>query len=88
MAAGACGAFVGTPSDVVLVRMTADGRLPKAERRNYKGVFDALSRIIREEGPTTLFRGVVPTIGRSMVLNGVQLASYSQVIISVNSFCL
>lgn len=27
--AGASGAFIGTPAEVVLVRMTADGRLPK-----------------------------------------------------------
>lgn len=27
--AGAIGAFVGTPAEVALVRMTADGRLPK-----------------------------------------------------------
>ncbi|XP_053990057.1 mitochondrial 2-oxoglutarate/malate carrier protein-like [Hylaeus volcanicus] len=27
--AGAVGAFVGTPAEVALVRMTADGRLPK-----------------------------------------------------------
>jgi len=26
--AGAVGAFVGTPADVALVRMTTDGRLP------------------------------------------------------------
>jgi len=26
--AGAMGAFVGTPADVALVRMTIDGRLP------------------------------------------------------------
>lgn len=27
--AGASGAFIGTPAEVVLVRMTSDGRLPK-----------------------------------------------------------
>lgn len=27
--AGATGAFVGTPAEVALVRMSADGRLPK-----------------------------------------------------------
>lgn len=28
MAAGSVGAFVGTPAEVALIRMTADGRLP------------------------------------------------------------
>ena len=72
------GALVGTPAEVSLIRMTSDGRLPAAERRGYKNVFDALIRISREEGLLTLWRGCVPTIGRAMVVNAAQLASYSQ----------
>lgn len=71
-------AFVGTPAEVSLIRMTADGRLPLAERRNYSGVFNALARITREEGVLTLWRGCIPTMGRAMVVNAAQLASYSQ----------
>ncbi|KAH9384667.1 hypothetical protein HPB48_026678 [Haemaphysalis longicornis] len=78
MVAGAVGAFFGTPAEISLIRMTADGRLPPAERRNYKNVFDALMRITKEEGVLTLWRGCVPTIGRAMVVNAAQLASYSQ----------
>lgn len=78
MTAGAVGAFVGTPAEVSLIRMTSDGRLPPAERRGYKNVFDALIRITREEGLFTLWRGCIPTIGRAMVVNAAQLASYSQ----------
>lgn len=78
IAAGATGAFVGTPAEVALVRMTADGRLPLAERRNYANVFHALYRITSQEGVLTLWRGAVPTIGRAMVVNAAQLASYSQ----------
>lgn len=50
MIAGAAGAIIGTPAEVALIRMTADGRLPIAERRNYSGVFNALIRMTREEG--------------------------------------
>lgn len=78
MTAGAVGAFFGTPAEVSLIRMTSDGRLPPAERRGYKNVFDALLRITREEGLFTLWRGCIPTIGRAMVVNAAQLASYSQ----------
>ena len=78
MTAGAVGAFIGTPAEVSLIRMTSDGRLPLAERRGYKNVFDALIRITREEGVLTLWRGCIPTIGRAMVVNAAQLASYSQ----------
>jgi len=53
MTAGATGAFVGTPAEVALIRMTSDGNLPANQRRNY-------------------------TMGRAMVVNAAQLASYSQ----------
>lgn len=71
-------AFIGTPAEVSLIRMTADGRLPVTERRNYTGVFNALSRMTREEGILILWRGCIPTMGRAMVVNAAQLASYTQ----------
>jgi len=89
MTAGACGAFVGTPAEVALIRMTADGRLPPAERRNYSSAFNALARITREEGLFTLWRGTIPTMSRAVVVNAAQLASYSQAkqsLISTNYF--
>lgn len=36
------GAVVGNPAEVALVRMTSDGRLPAAERRNYSNAFSAV----------------------------------------------
>ncbi|XP_017766619.1 PREDICTED: mitochondrial 2-oxoglutarate/malate carrier protein-like [Eufriesea mexicana] len=76
--AGCVAAIVGTPAEVALIRMTADGRLPIAERRNYKHAFNALFRIATEEGFLALWRGIIPTMGRAMVVNAAQLASYSQ----------
>ncbi|CAH2044183.1 unnamed protein product, partial [Iphiclides podalirius] len=78
IAAGAIGSFVGTPAEVALIRMTADGRLPKEQRRNYKNVADALMRIIKEEGVLKLWRGATPTVVRAMVVNAAQLGTYSQ----------
>ncbi|CAL8069213.1 unnamed protein product [Calicophoron daubneyi] len=78
MTSGVLGSFVGTPAEVCLIRMTSDGRLPVAERRNYKNVFNALARIFREEGLFALWRGAIPTMSRAAVVNGAQLASYSQ----------
>lgn len=78
LSAGGLGAVVGCPAEVILIRMTADGRLPMDQRRNYKHAFDAIARIAREEGVLVLWRGVTPTVLRAMVLNGAQLASYSQ----------
>jgi len=78
LTAGAIGAFCGTPADVALVRMTVDNRLPEAERRNYKSVFDAWKRIVGEEGVAALWTGCGPTIGRAMVVNVCQLCCQTQ----------
>eukprot|EP00045_Choanoeca_perplexa_P003335 m.29937 g.29937 ORF g.29937 m.29937 type:complete len:302 (+) comp11989_c1_seq3:170-1075(+) len=78
LAAGATGAVVGTPAEVALIRMSSDGSLPAAERRGYTGVGNALTRIAKEEGVATLWRGCAPTVARAMVLNATQLASYSE----------
>jgi len=78
MSAGGSAAFIGTPAEVALIRMTSDGLLPADKRRNYSSVFNALARIYKEEGLTTLWRGATPTIARAMVVNAAQLATYSQ----------
>lgn len=76
--AGGLGSFVGTPCDLVLVRMQADSTLPEAERRNYKNVFDAFKRIVSEEGVTSLWSGFGPTILRAMALNVAMLVTYDE----------
>lgn len=78
MAAGGFGSFIGTPCDLVLVRMQADSTLPEAERRNYKNVFDAFSRIVKEEGVTSLWNGAGPTILRACALNVAMLVTYDE----------
>ena len=76
LVAGSLGSFVGNPCDLALVRMQADTVLPEAERRNYKNVFDAFSRIVAEEGVTSLWKGAVPTMSRAVALNMSMLVSY------------
>ncbi|KAM0952555.1 putative mitochondrial carrier protein [Dioscorea sansibarensis] len=76
--AGAVGAAVGNPADVAMVRMQADGRLPAAQRRNYKSVVDAIGRMAREEGVTSLWRGSSLTVNRAMIVTASQLATYDQ----------
>lgn len=79
LTAGGLGALVGSPADLSLIRMQSDSTLPPEKRRNYKGVGDALMRIVKEEGPGGLFRGAGPTVVRAMSLNMGMLASNDQV---------
>ncbi|KAJ4851206.1 Mitochondrial uncoupling protein 5 [Turnera subulata] len=76
---GGVGAAVGNPADVAMVRMQADGRLPVAQRRNYKSVVDALSQMSKQEGITSLWRGSALTVNRAMIVTASQLASYDQI---------
>lgn len=76
--AGGIGAAVGNPADVAMVRMQADGRLPMAERRNYKSVVDAITQMSKSEGITSLWRGSSLTVNRAMLVTASQLASYDQ----------
>jgi solute carrier family 25 oxoglutarate transporter 11 len=77
--AGGFGSIVATPCDLVLVRMQADSTLPIEERRNYKGVFNAFSRIASEEGVTQLWNGAFPTMMRACALNVAQLVTFEEV---------
>ncbi|XP_062190885.1 mitochondrial uncoupling protein 5-like [Phragmites australis] len=76
--AGGVGAAVGNPADVAMVRMQADGRLPLAERRNYRSVGDAIGRMARNEGVRSLWRGSSLTVNRAMIVTASQLATYDQ----------
>ena len=60
------------------MRMGADSKKPEAERRNYKNVVDALTRISKEEGVAALWAGAAPTIARACLLNAGQLGVYSE----------
>lgn len=78
LTAGGLGALVGTPADLTLIRMQADSTLPAEQRRNYTGVMNAMSRIVKEDGVGGLFRGAGPTVVRAMALNMGMLASNDQ----------
>ena len=76
--AGGIGSMVGTPADLVLIRMQADSTLAAEKRRNYKNVFDAFSRIVREDGVLSCWKGCGPTVVRAMSLNLGMLVSYDE----------
>ncbi|KNH06676.1 hypothetical protein XU18_2504 [Perkinsela sp. CCAP 1560/4] len=75
---GGFAAFLSCPVDVAMVRMQADASAPIEKRRNYKNAYDALSRIYREEGALTFWRGSNPTVFRASVVGITQVGFYDQ----------
>ncbi|XP_031632012.1 mitochondrial dicarboxylate carrier [Contarinia nasturtii] len=78
-ASGAAGGFVGTPGDMINVRMQNDVKLPPEQRRNYKHAIDGLMRVHREEGFRRLFSGATSATGRGLLMTVGQIAFYDQV---------
>jgi len=79
MTSGGIGSFIGTPSELALVRMTNDSKLPENEKRNYKGVSNCVTRIAREEGVFALWTGAKVTVVRAMLLSACALAFTSEI---------
>ncbi|XP_046568811.1 LOW QUALITY PROTEIN: mitochondrial dicarboxylate carrier-like [Haliotis rubra] len=76
---GATGGFVGTPADMVNVRMQNDIKLPPEQRRNYKHAIDGLYRVFRHEGVLKLFSGASMASSRAIFVTVGQLACYDQI---------
>merc|ERR1712227_920566 len=74
--AGGCGGVVGTPGDMINVRMQNDIKLPPEQRRNYKHALDGLIRAAKEEGPTKLFNGAIWASSRAVAVTIGQLCFY------------
>lgn len=49
---------------------------------------DAFIRVAKEEGIINLWRGSVATMGRAVIVNISQLATYSQTKVLINSECM
>ncbi|XP_041862040.1 mitochondrial dicarboxylate carrier [Melanotaenia boesemani] len=75
---GFAGGFVGTPADLVNVRMQNDVKLPAEFRRNYAHVLDGLLRVWREEGVKKLFSGATMASTRGALVSVGQLSCYDQ----------
>ncbi|KAG1955846.1 mitochondrial dicarboxylate carrier [Pimephales promelas] len=75
---GFTGGFIGTPADMVNVRMQNDVKLPAEQRRNYKHALDGLFRVWREEGTRKLFSGATMASSRGALVTVGQLACYDQ----------
>lgn len=77
--AGAAASAFANPTDVIKVRLQADGRLvAMGEKPRYTGTMDAIRRITREEGLGAFYKGVGPNVQRATVVNGIGIACYDQ----------
>ncbi|EDV49243.1 mitochondrial dicarboxylate carrier [Drosophila erecta] len=77
-ASGLIGGIVGTPADMVNVRMQNDVKLPPQQRRNYNNAFDGLIRVYRQEGFKRLFSGATTATARGVLMTIGQIAFYDQ----------
>ena len=75
MVTGGIAISFANPTDVVKIRMQAQGRLPAAERP-YKNSMDAYSKIMAKDGITGFWVGWGPNVARNAIINAAELASY------------
>lgn len=76
---GAAGGFIGTPADMVNVRMQNDIRLPAEQRRNYKNALHGLWRVYSSEGIVRLWSGASMATCRAILMTIGQLSFYDLV---------
>ncbi|KAG9134399.1 hypothetical protein Leryth_023784 [Lithospermum erythrorhizon] len=82
LAAGSCAKAVCHPLDVVKKRFQIEGlqRDPRygarVERDAYKGMYDALRRIMYNEGWNGLYKGIVPSIIKAAPAGAVTFVAY------------
>ncbi|EFZ00725.2 mitochondrial dicarboxylate transporter [Metarhizium robertsii ARSEF 23] len=66
---GGIAGLIGNPTEVVLVRMCADGAKPASDRFRYSNPLVGLWRVWKEEGAKAFGRGIGPNVTRSVLMN-------------------
>ncbi|GFZ13281.1 uncoupling protein 2 [Actinidia rufa] len=79
MITGALAIAVANPTDLVKVRLQAEGNLLPGATRRYSGALNAYYSIMKQEGLAALWTGLGPNIARNAIINAAELASYDQV---------
>lgn len=86
---GMLGGMIGTPIDLVNLKMKGDMLLPDEQKRKYKNCFDGLIKIYSSHGFSRLFSSVSSNTARGCLMNIGQVAIYEEtkdVLISTTSF--
>lgn len=75
---GGAAVLVAQPTDVVKVRMQAQGRAPASKVR-YSSSMMAYRTIALQEGTRGLWKGTVPNVSRNAIVNCTELVSYDMI---------
>ena len=78
VAAGGAASALANPTDVIKVRMQADGRLRQllGTAPRYEGTLHALRAIGAAEGLGSFWRGAMPNMARAAVVGGIGVSAY------------
>eukprot|EP01026_Neomeris_dumetosa_P014160 TRINITY_DN1508_c0_g1_i12.p1 TRINITY_DN1508_c0_g1~~TRINITY_DN1508_c0_g1_i12.p1 ORF type:complete len:298 (+),score=29.93 TRINITY_DN1508_c0_g1_i12:85-978(+) len=76
---GAVAITIASPTDLVKVRMQAEGKLPAGTPKKYPSAIAAYGIIAREEGLARMWTGLGPNIARNAIINAAEMASYDQI---------
>jgi len=76
---GALAMCVAQPTDLVKIRLQAQGRLPAGQKPLYSGMVDCVRKTIAADGIAGLWRGLGPNVCRNSVINAAELATYDQI---------
>ncbi|KAG8408076.1 hypothetical protein J3459_018203 [Metarhizium acridum] len=66
---GGIAGLIGNPTEIVLVRMCADGAKPAGDRFQYPNPLVGLWRVWKEEGAKAFGRGIGPNVTRSVLMS-------------------
>lgn len=85
--AGAISSALCNPTDLIKVRLQADGMTPGVAPR-YRGLVHAFTSIVKAEGIVGLWKGVGPTCARATVLAAVELPAYDELKFLIQKYTL
>ncbi|PSC68368.1 mitochondrial carrier [Micractinium conductrix] len=72
-----CGAVAVTnPIDVIRTRLELQGELARGSAQVYRGALHGLAKMVQQEGPAVLFRGLKPAFAFQIAVNGTRLGTF------------
>ncbi|UNI22519.1 hypothetical protein JDV02_008401 [Purpureocillium takamizusanense] len=74
--AGGLAGLIGNPTEVVLVRMCADGAKSPQDRFRYGNALVGMVRVWTDEGARAFTKGLAPNVARSILMSVSQIATY------------